>query len=176
MFGNWNEYTFSVNMDNGTNQGQLMRQTGSDAAATPIVAGVVNMQAQYGISSSPGTNAITRWVDATGAWEDPLNVSPVCDAATANRNCIKAVRIAVVTRSDLLEREPVPGSTACSTTTLANPTGICAWDATSADPLGVGWPAPEINLSNTADWNRYRYRVFETIIPLRNIVWTRTRL
>jgi type IV pilus assembly protein PilW len=174
--GDWNEYTFSVNMDAGTNQGQLMRQTGSDAAPAAIVSGVVNVQAQYGISSSPETNEITRWVDATGAWVAPGNTSAVCDAATANRNCIKAVRIAVVTRSELLEKEPVPGSAVCSSLTDANPTGICAWDATSADPNGVGWPAPAIDLSNTADWNRYRYRVFETIIPLRNIVWTRARL
>lgn len=184
--GDWNEYTFSVNMDLGTNQGQLMRQTGSDAAPTAIVAGVVNVQAQYGISSFPGgespafpgqsPNQITRWVDATGAWAAPGNTSLVCDAATANRNCIKAVRIAVVTRSELLEKDPVPGSVVCSSLTDANPTGICAWDATSADPNGIGWPAPAIDLSNTADWNRYRYRVFETIIPLRNIVWTGARL
>lgn len=171
--GSWNEYTFSVNMDAGTNQGQLMRQTGSDVAPTPIIQGVVNMQAQYGISSKPGDNKIDRWVNATGVWANPGNVSLVCDGATANRNCIKAVRVAVVTRSDSLEKNLVQGSEVCSSTVDANPTGICAWDATSADPLGVGWPAPVVDLSNTANWNRYRYRVFETIIPLRNIIWTR---
>jgi type IV pilus assembly protein PilW len=24
---------------------------------------------------------------------------------------------------------------------------------------------------NANDWRRYRYRVYETVIPLRNVVW-----
>ena len=35
----------------------------------------------------------------------------------------------------------------------------------------IASPAPTIDLSNDADWARYRYRIFETIIPLRNLIW-----
>jgi type IV pilus assembly protein PilW len=126
----------------------------------PTVPGVVNMQAQYGVSATAQSNVITAWVDAAGGtWGAPT---------VANRNRIKAVRVAIVTRSNLLERDDV--STQCSSEIAANPTGVCAWDATSVNPASQ---APKIDLSNTANWQRYRYRTFETIIPLRNMVWSR---
>jgi type IV pilus assembly protein PilW len=168
--GAWNEYAFSVDLA----ANQLVRRV--NAIDTPVVAGVVNIQAQYGISASRDSNQITQWVDASGVWAaPPVNAAKiVCGAASADRNCIKAIRVAVVSRNDLIEKQVV--STACSSTAAANPTGVCAWDATSADPQGVGWAAPVVDLSNTANWDRYRYRVYETIIPLRNIVWTKGRL
>ncbi len=168
--GAWNEYAFRVDLA----ANQLVRRV--NAADTPVVAGVVNLQAQYGISASRNSNRITQWVDATGVWATPpVNAAVVaCGVALADRNCIKAVRIAVVSRNDSIEKQVV--STACSSTTAANPTGVCAWDATSADTAGVGWAAPVVDLSNTANWDRYRYKVYETIIPLRNMVWTRSRL
>lgn len=168
--GAWNEYIFRVDLA----ASQLVRRV--NAVDTPVVAGVVNIQAQYGISASRNSNRITQWVDATGVWAaPPVNAAVVaCGAALADRNCIKAVRVAVVSRNDSIEKQVV--STACSSTTAANPTGVCAWDATSADTAGVGWAAPVVDLSNTANWDRYRYKVYETIIPLRNMVWTRSRL
>jgi type IV pilus assembly protein PilW len=168
--GAWNEFAFRVDLA----ASQLVRRV--NAVDTPVVAGVVNLQAQYGISASRNSNRITQWVDATGVWATPpVNAAVVaCGAALADRNCIKAVRVAVVSRNDPIEKQVV--STACSSTTAANPTGLCAWDATSADTAAVGWDAPVVDLSNTANWDRYRYRVYETIIPLRNMVWTRSRL
>lgn len=129
-----------------------------------IVNDVVNVQAQYGVSAAANSNQILQWVDATGGWATP---------SVADRNRIKAVRIAVVTRSGNLERENV--TEACSSTEEANPTGLCAWDATSAAP-GVASPAPAIDLSGDDNWQRYRYRVFETIVPLRNPIWSREDL
>lgn len=131
-----------------------------------IVPNVVDVQAQYGISAAASSNQVTQWVNATGIW--------AASALTvANRNRIKAVRIAVIARNSLLERDPV--STACSSISLAQPTGVCAWDATSANPA-VASPAPTVDLSGDPDWDRYRYRVFETIIPLRNVIWSRDTL
>lgn len=158
----WNSVTYSV-VNN-----QLMR------GVTAMVDGIVNMQAQYGISATPDSNQITQWVNATGAWAAPGITALACNAANANRNCIKAVRVAIVARNGLLERPPAV-STACSSTTAANPTGVCAWDATSANP-SVASPAPTVNLTNTPSWGQYRYRVYESIIPLRNVVWTKDRL
>ncbi len=131
---------------------------------SPSVAGIVNIQAQYGIVSaaaatSPSTtddNQITQWVNATGGtWATP---------SVTDRNRIRAIRIAVVARNGLLEKENV--TNACSSTTTANPTGLCAWEGSG------GSPAPAIDLSNDPDWQRYRYRVFETIIPLRSMIWS----
>ena len=165
--GTWNEFIYTVNANN-----ELTRN------GIPIVTGIVNIQAQYGISDNPSSNStgntIARWVNASGAWAAPGITSATCDTANANRNCIKAVRIAVVARNGLLEKLPAV-SFACSSITAANPTGVCAWDATSAAPLNPS-AAPVIDLSNTASWNQYRYKVYETIIPLRNMMWTKARL
>lgn len=146
--GNWTEDRY------GSDGGSLTTN------GVPSVTGIVNIQAQYGISASPDSNQVTSWVDASGAtWAAPT---------IANRNRIKAVRIAVVSRSGLKEKEDVTQE--CSSLTEAAPTGLCAWAGTEASP------APKIDLSNDPDWKRYRYRVFETVIPLRNMIWSHDTL
>ncbi|MBK7563540.1 MAG: PilW family protein [Propionivibrio sp.] len=153
--GQWNQITYQVVNGN------------LEVNSVPTVAGVVNLQAQYGISAVASSNQVIQWVDATAAsgWAAP---------SVANRNRIKAIRVAIVARNEQLEKDPV--STTCTSTTAAAPTGLCAWDATSGLPSPlvppfIASPAPTIDLSNDADWARYRYRVFETIIPLRNLIW-----
>ncbi len=148
--GTWNEITYAVN------NGNLERN------GVASVAGIVNLQAQYGVSALANSNQVTQWVDAGGGtWGAPT---------VANRNRIKAVRIAVVARN--AKMEPAAAVTAaCSSTTTAAPTGLCAWEGSVASP------APTIDLSaGDANWQRYRYRVFETIIPLRNMVWSKDTL
>lgn len=154
--GAWNAFTYAVNANN-----QLTRNN------EVLIDNIVNLQAQYGVSASANSNRITQWVNASGAtWGAAIT--------TANRNRIKALRIAIIARNGLLEKDEV--SSACSSTTAAQPTGLCAWDATSLDPAGAGWEAPTVDLSNLPDWNHYRYRVYETIIPIRNMVWSSDKL
>jgi type IV pilus assembly protein PilW len=152
------EYLYWV--DNG-----VLVQGGNPATSgsgTPVGEGIVNIQAQYGVSAIANSNQITQWVNASGAtWATP---------SMANRNRIKAIRLAIVARDGMLEKTDV--TNACSSTTAANPTGLCTWDATSAAP-SIDSPAPAINLTADPDWQRYRYRVFETIIPLRNMIWSK---
>ncbi|MDD5057253.1 MAG: PilW family protein [Sideroxydans sp.] len=155
--GTWNSITYTAN-------GDLIRTTAT--GATPTVAGVVNIQAQYGVSDTQTSNAVTQWVNATGIWAAPMTV--------ATRNRIKAIRIAVVTRN--AKREATKITDPCSSNTAASPTGLCAWDATSAKPP-IASPAPSIDLSAfDTDWQHYRYRVFETIIPLRSVLWSQGTL
>lgn len=114
----------------------------------PVISEIVNLQAQYGTSATANSEVVTQWRDATGAW---------AALSVANRNRIKAVRIAVVARNSLLEKDVV--SQAC-TGTATGPAKVCAWGA-------------DINLAGTdvgGDWNRYRYRVYEVVVPLRNIL------
>lgn len=155
--GTWNIVTYAIN------NGNLERN------GTPVVSDVVNLQAQYGISATVESNQIIQWVNASGGWAAP---------SVANRNLIKAVRIAVVARNPKLESSSV--TAACLQAAPA--TGLCAWDdvvagAVASSGVSVDSPAPVIDLSpGNADWNRYRYRVFETIIPLRNMVWAKETL
>jgi len=145
-----------------------------ERSSAPSVADIVNVQAQYGISNSATSNQIAQWVDATAGtiWAATATTPTVAD-----RNRIKAIRIAVVARSGLLEKQAVTFK--CSSLTASSPNGLCAWEGTLASP------APKIDLSNdklssdpTNDqhWQHYRYRVFETIIPLRNMIWAKDTL
>ncbi len=147
--GTWTEVTYRVV------NGNLERN------GVPSVPGIVSLQAQYGISAAANLNQITQWVSATGGtWAAPT---------IANRNRIKAVRVAVVSRNTKAEMSDV--TAACNSTTAAAPTGLCAWAGNALSP------APTIDMSvGTPDWRRYRYRVFETIVPLRNVVWARGTL
>jgi type IV pilus assembly protein PilW len=146
--GDWQEFRYEV-VDN-----QLLRN------GEPIVAEVIAMQAQYGISASADSNQVDEWVNAVSPWNAPT---------VAQRNRIKAVRIAVVARNGLREKEIV--TTSCVTTKGTQNKGPCAWNDADYDA------APEIDLSVVdADWQYYRYRAFETIIPLRNMLWSKEAL
>jgi type IV pilus assembly protein PilW len=156
--GTWNEITYQVNAATG-NLDRTSLVTGAAngvAITTPSVVGVVNVQAQYGVSTAASSNQIASWVDASGAtWAAP---------SVANRNRIKAIRVAVVARNAKIEPDVV---------TTAAPT---AWASTVTFD-GAVWPAPTIDLSpGNANWARYRYRVFETTVPLRNVIWSKGTL
>lgn len=154
--GNWQEYTYAIVNNQLTLNG------------TPVVSDIVNMQAQYGISATANSGVVVAWVNATndlGNWAAPT---------VAERQLIKAVRIVVVARNGLLEKAAV--TTACTTDKGIVNNGPCAWDDTNFNA------APQIDLSknadgtNSPDWQRYRYKSFETIIPLRNILWAKDAL
>lgn len=135
-----------------------LRWTDMNAGTSDELAdNVVMIQAQYGISADAQSQDIVAWVNATGLWGVP-------DASDVAR--IKAVRVAVVSRSTQPEREDVTAA-ACQTLGGTVNRGPCAWRDDS-----VTSPAPAINLDQLgADWRRYRYRTYETVIPLRNIIW-----
>lgn len=130
--------------------GSLMaRDYFSSNALVQVASHVVGLKAQYGISDVGG-QVVSQWVSATngaaGNWALPTPTD-------AKR--IKAIRLAVVVRSPLKERLEA-GQTDCSITTTAPPS----------------WPGgPTIDLSNDPDWRCYRYRSFETVVPLRNVLW-----
>lgn len=128
--------------------------------ATPLVSNIVNIQAQYGLAAT-GSNVVNCWVNATGAGTNACDGNDWSSTATAtnmtaaNAARIKAIRIAVVARSNLPEKPSVTGG-ACDATTQA-PT---SWSG-----------GPTIDLSADPNWRCYRYKVFQTIVPLRNVIW-----
>ena len=130
------------------------------AAGTTILAdNIVTIQAQYGIDPT-GVGLITAWVEPTGAIWGNTATTP----AIANILQIKAIRLAVVARSGLMERVVVTPTCANNAGTNYGP---CAWQDTPASP------APLINLlPGDPNWGRYRYKVYQTIIPIRNIIWS----
>lgn len=112
------------------------------AAAIPVADGVVQIQAQYG-KDTVGNDGV---VDT---WEATMPVVPTA----ADWAQVLAMRLAVVARSALREK--------------ANPTtGLC--DITTALPI---WLGGVLDVSADPNWQCYRYRVFETTVPLRNMIW-----
>jgi len=170
--GAWNEVTYSVN----TATGNLDRTAvvNGVSSTSPSVVGIVNLQVQYGISGAANSNQIVRWVNAKnvgslgGAGIDGASTGADWGSSMTvpNRNRIKAIRIAVVARNAKIEQTAV--TSACSSLTSSTPTGLCAWAGSTTNP------APTVDLSQgDANWAKYRYRVFETIIPLRNVIWSK---
>jgi type IV pilus assembly protein PilW len=116
---------------------------------------IVQLQAVYG----KDTNAD----DLVDAW----NVTP--PATVAQWAEIRALRIAIVARSQYAEvgNVTLDGTQAASTCAAANPNpaAIC-W---KPDPTANG-VAIDVSV-NRPDWQRFRYRVMETTVPLRNVIW-----
>ena len=118
----------------------------SGLAPVPIASNVVNMKLQYGIDTD-ADGLLDSWVSATGAWAaDALFAA---DAAKINQ--IKAVRIGVIAQSQQFDKsynQDVPWS-------LFG--GVYAGTfAKSVSPPG-----------------NFRYRIYETTMPLRNEIWNK---
>jgi type IV pilus assembly protein PilW len=157
--GDWNQYQFAVN-----NNFELTRTGGTpdgakfpDSAATPVVSDIVAMQAQYGVSVDLTTNRVTSWVDATNDFGANMTVT--------NRNRIKAIRVAIVARDGGIQKTNVSQNCNANAAGLRN---VCIWSG-DATPRNV-------DLSGIANWQRYRYKVYETAIPLRNVLWNKDAL
>lgn len=124
--------------------------------ATPLAGDIVQIQAQYGISAAANSDIVASWVDATGSWANP---------GAASVALIKAIRVVVVARS----KEPAVSDVSAPCTNAAGiaNTGPCSFHDASA---------PVINLSAVTvpagmTWRRYRYYVYQSVTPLRNVTW-----
>lgn len=112
---------------------------------TPIANNIVSLRAEYGRdTTAPNMDAIV----------DVFDQNAPADACQRAR--ISAVRLVLVARSGQFEQVPPD-------------VGMPRWagSAETADHL----VAVPIDLSDNADWQRFRYRSFETTIPLRNMAW-----
>ena len=138
----------------------LMRSEDGGATWNTIASNIVAVAAQYGVADA-GSQPVTCWTNATGNacsgtdWSNPT---------TAEVQRIKAIRVAIVARS--AQRDNQRNAGGVCTTTTASPT---SWVQPVTSP--VSSPAPVIDLSTPADWRCYRYKVYQTIIPIRNVIW-----
>ena len=113
---------------------------------------IVNLQAVYGHdTSAPRDNIVDTWDTTAPTSQDGWSR-------------VIAVRIAIVARSTQYEQDAVtpakPGD--CSSLTAAS--NFPKWK-----PDGSTWDC--LDVSGLTDYQHYRYRVFETVIPLRNMLW-----
>lgn len=152
----WRTYTIENNKLVAT---EVLPPEGG-AGGQPLVDDIIDMKALYGKDTD----------------NDPQRTVDAYDGATpttaAGWQQVLAVRVAVLARSQNYEKpDPVAG---CNATTVANqPT----WGKGAVVPPGDPLPpfafpvlaAALITPGNEAGC--YKYRVFETVVPLRNMIW-----
>jgi type IV pilus assembly protein PilW len=139
--------------------GQLMvRNVVTSGTAEALADGIVQLQAQYGKDTSVVADG------SVDAWDTTAPITP------DDWSRVLALRIAVVARSTLPEKPPADGI--CRDVNdpddpikpLTDPTKRLKWAGGALDVTYLTTAA--------TDWTCYRYRVFETLVPLRNLIWT----
>jgi type IV pilus assembly protein PilW len=111
---------------------------------TKLAAGVVQLQAQYGKDTN-GDRIVDTWD----------NVTP---ASATDWLQLRAARLALLVRSSQFERTAV--------TTVAPTWYAGAYTMTNLDGT------PDTNPGDDNDWRHYRYRNYQMVVPLRNMIWS----
>jgi len=155
--GRFLDHTYAVS--GGKLQLTEADSTTGTGATQELFSQVVQLQAVYG-KDTDGDCAVDTW-------------NAVQPASTVQWQQLRAIRMALVARSQIAEKENV-------TLSEAEVGAGARCDGAAPNPALVCWrPNPDdatsgvaIRLDGTgADWQRYRYRVFENTIPVRNLVW-----
>jgi type IV pilus assembly protein PilW len=114
---------------------------------------IVQMKAQYGKDNgvSNGTVSLPAYTANDGVVDSYDNTAP---ATTVQWGQVLAVRVGVVARSAQSEKPNIAG-------------GAC--DATAG---ALTWAGGNFDLSADPKWRCYRYKIFQTTIPVRNMLWS----
>lgn len=128
--------------------------TGNSAIWVPIATNIVSMRAQYGRDSNAPMDGIVDIYNQTA-------LATACDTAK-----VSAIRLAIVARS---------ANYVSPTVTAAAP----AWEGSTvqiaAPPTNPTAVAIDLTLNPdgtaNATWQNYRYRMFQSTVPIRNIAW-----
>lgn len=151
--GSFVDRTFSVNTATSSLRQRTLKiaadSTPSFEVPVDLFPNIVNLRALYGKDTN-GDQVVDTWDNTT-------------PAGNAQWQQVLAVRVAVVARSAQYEKDEV---------TFANP----SWDVGTAVAIigsatcGASRCLP-LKVDSLADWKHYRYKVFDTVIPLRNMLW-----
>jgi type IV pilus assembly protein PilW len=110
---------------------------------------IANLQALYG-KDTDGNGSVDTYDSAT----------PTTAAGWAQ---VLALRLAIVARSPRMEKEPV---------TAAQPLWDVGNAATVAGSAACGTSmCLTLKIDHLPDWQRYRYKVYDSVVPLRNQLW-----
>lgn len=150
------------------NVGQLIAIDNLSGTIKVLMENVIAFKAQYGLDTRAGTQPDLK----VTAYSDTIldaNGNGLMMAFDGNGLVVSndpddymrvgAVRLALVTRSKYPDK-PDPQTGVCSST-LPN----WGWDGIpNAAAISADLPAG-------ADWKCYKYKVFQTVVPLRNMMW-----
>ncbi|MEW5943890.1 MAG: PilW family protein [Pseudomonadota bacterium] len=151
--GSMTDHVYSVDAGNNL-QFADFNSTTNTSNTQALASDIANLQAQYGFDTRPGAQADAR-VDT---WSDTMIDADGNGTAGSSGDLsrIYAVRLAVLARSPLREKARVNAmdDKDCDITTVA-----------------PAWTGGAFVVSGDPYWKCHRYKVFETVIPLRNLIW-----
>jgi hypothetical protein len=141
----------------GNNCGKPL--TAASLNPNPLAANIVNMKIQYGIDSDKDTaQTLDTWVPATGAWSYDTLMQDTTLVPKISQ--IKAVRIGIIVQSEQFDQSLGDYNWVlfdCADVNKANcPGRLTGTIAARTNPAG-----------------NWRFRKYETVIPLRNQIWNR---
>jgi type IV pilus assembly protein PilW len=140
-------------------------QVNNDAIWVPVASNIVSLRAQYGRDLNNRPNKMTGKISDYNQWAaDKLGVAVQCAWART-----VAVRIGLVARGTAYDRTLTDdtGRPLKQVAPPPPPTWSGANSMSSSEPL-------DFDLSRSLvgdDWRNYRYKAFETNVPLRNMIW-----
>jgi type IV pilus assembly protein PilW len=145
---------------------------GAGAASQAVADNIVSLKAQYGFDTRAGGLFAPEDGLRLGAWSSAMidadGDGVVGGAGDYQR--IAALRIAVVARARNPERPDAATGQCVATTVLPTVFATQGAENGAAVPVQV-----DVGVAgDPVDWRCYRYRVFETIVPLRNAGWRPT--
>jgi len=158
-------HTWSV--ANGFLQLRSTDMKGAAASPAAVAGDIVSIKAQYGFDDRAGGNFTPDAGMQVKQWSSTM-INADGDGVTGGAGDylrIAAVRLAVVARSRTPEAAGAGGT--CTATTAPLQVFASGTAGAAAVPVKVKLAVP----GDSVDWRCYRYRVFETIVPLRNFVW-----
>jgi type IV pilus assembly protein PilW len=162
--GSVSDRTYSI--DGNSNLLLTEHVSASNTNTTRALASdIVHLQAEYGFDTRAGTIADLRVDTWSGVMIDADSSGSVGDSGDKGR--IAAVRMAVVSRSAIVEKPRADGT--CDITISAAIPGRAA--------NSPSWAGGAIDVSRNPDgtpnpnWQCHRYKVHETVTPLRNLIW-----
>jgi len=141
---------------------------GASRDAATVTDNIVSIKAQYGFDTRAGNAFQPQSGMQVTQWSSTM-INADGDATVGNGGDfqrVAAVRLAVVARSKAVER--AAAGAACTAT--PNKPEVFKTQA----PQGVGAVPVTVDVAvagDSNDWRCYRYRVFETVVNLRNASW-----
>jgi type IV pilus assembly protein PilW len=166
-------HTWDVN--NGVLRLRATDLSGASNAPASAVSGIVSIKALYGFDTRAGAAFTPNLGLQIGRWSAAmLDVDgDGIVGSSGDYQRLAAMRLAVVARSRESEKPDASGT--CPNTTTVLPTVFSSQEPSAiATVMTAGNPGIPVNVAvagDPIDWTCYRYRVSETIVPLRNTGW-----
>jgi type IV pilus assembly protein PilW len=141
-FGNLVYRTYSINSSHMLQAADLSSSAGT-TTTTESYPEIVNLQALYAVDS-----------DGDGVIDAFTTTTPTTAVGWQR---VLGIRVAVLARSSQYEKNVV---------TTTAPTWSVRMNATDTADTTL-----TLRVDQLTDWQHYRYRVYDTMVPLRNVLW-----